>query len=119
MKKAKKLNLVEGGDTLTGTAEADRFVIREGQGDITVEGFEVGRDKILADFNSYSDVFGPLGYFTDGQQFTDFTGQTTVLVDYDDFNGDGLTDTRLTFNGEDIITLLGVGLLGSGSLMGG
>jgi hypothetical protein len=118
MKKAKKLNLIEGEGTLVGTASADQFVIREGQS-VTVEGFEVGKDKILADFNSYSDVFGPLGYFTDGQQFTDFTGQTTVLVDYDDFNGDGLTDTRLTFNGEDIITLLGVGLLGSGSLMGG
>lgn len=119
MKKAKKLNLVEGGDTLIGTAEADKFVIREGQGDITVEGFEAGKDKILADFNSYSDVFGPLGSFTNGQRFTDFTGLTTVVVNYADYNNDGLTDTRLTFNGEDSITLLGVGSIGSGSLMGG
>ena len=118
-RKGKKFNVIEGGDTMIGTAAADIFVLREGHGDIVVEGFEVGKDKVLADFNSYSDVFGPLGFFSDGQTFTDFTGQTNVLVDYADFNSDGLTDTRLTFNDEDSITLLGVGLIGSGSLMGG
>jgi uncharacterized protein YqfA (UPF0365 family) len=118
-KVAAELTVIEGGDTLIGSADADRFIIREGQGDITVVGFEEGKDKILADFNSYSDVFGPLGSFTNGQQFTDFTGLTTVTVDYADFNNDGLTDTRLTFNGEDSITLLSVDMFGSGSLMGG
>jgi hypothetical protein len=120
MKRGKKaLNLIEGGNTLIGTDGRDQFIIREGQGHITVEGFEAGVDKVLADFNSYSDVFGPFGGFSDGQVFTDFTGLTTVHVDYDDFNGDGVTDTRLTFNGSDSVTLLGVDAFGSGSLMGG
>jgi hypothetical protein len=118
--KAVKLNAIEGGDTLIGTAAADQFVLREGQGDIVVEGFEAGKDKILFDFNSYSDVLGPLGFLSDGQEFTDFTGGTHFTVSAVDANGDGLTDTRIDANSDSII-ILGVApdSLSSGSLMGG
>lgn len=116
--KSTAVNNLEGAN-LIGTEDRDVFILREGQGNVVVEGFDVTKDKVLADFNSYSDVFGPFGFFSNGQTFTDFTGQTNVLVEYADFNGDGVTDTRLTFNDQDSITLLGVDLIGSGSLMGG
>lgn len=118
-RKVKKLNLIEGGDTLIGTAQADQFVLREGQGNIVVEGFEPGSDKVLFDFNSYSDVLG-WGRLSDGQVITDFTGLTNILVSATDLNADGITDTMFSV-GSDSITLLGVSpdRLYSGSLMGG
>lgn len=119
--KGKKINLAEGGDTLVGTAGADQFVLREGQGDLIVEGFDrTDGDRVLFDFSSYSDVLGPLGFLHDGQQFRDFTGQTLFTVSAVDANGDGITDTRIQAN-EDSITLLGVSpdSLTSAALMGG
>jgi hypothetical protein len=120
MKKAKKLNLIEGGDTLIGTPTADQFALREGDGDITVEGFQAGIDRILTDYNSYSDVVKMTGQWYDGLTFTDFTGLTHYTITAVDANGDGITDTRIQVN-NDSITLLGVGpdSLYSGSLMGG
>jgi hypothetical protein len=119
-KKAAELNPIEGGDVLIGTSGADIFILREGQGDLTVEGFQPGIDRVMFDFSSYSDVLGPLGRLYDGLTFDDFTGGTHFVVSAVDANGDGITDTRFDAN-EDSITLLGVGpdLLFSGSLMGG
>jgi hypothetical protein len=116
--KAAKLNVVDNDGALIGTAASDQFVLREGDGIRTVEGFEAGKDKILFDFSSYSDVLGPLGFLHDGQRFTDFTGQTHFSVSALDANGDGLTDTRIDANNDSII-ILGVapGELSSGSLM--
>jgi hypothetical protein len=118
--KAVKLNAIEGGSNLVGTEAADQFVLREGQGNIVVEGFGIG-DKILFDFNSYSDVFGPLGRLSEGLEFSDFTGLTNVKVSASDVNGDGIADTTFLVNDSDSITLLGVApdSLYSGSLMGG
>lgn len=115
-----EFNLVDGGNHLIGTAEADQFVLREGQGDIVVEGFQPGIDKVLFDFSSYSDILGPLGYLHDGQEFYDFTGGTHFVVSAVDLNGDGITDTRIDAN-DDSIILLGVSpdSLTSASLMGG
>lgn len=120
MKGHKKANLVEGGDTLIGTAAADVFVIREGDGDKIIEGFEAGKDRILFDFNSYSDIVGPLGYRYDGQEFSDFTGQTHFSIHAVDLNSDGLTDTRIDVN-DDSITLLGIAPndITSAAFMGG
>lgn len=120
MKGKKAFNLVEGGDLLIGTRGVDRFVLREGQGDIMVEGFQPGTDKVLTDFNSYSDVVKLTGQWFDGLEFTDFTGQTHYTIFAVDANNDGITDTRIQVN-EDSITLLGVAPtdLYSGSLMGG
>lgn len=119
--KAVKLNAIEGSGTLVGTEGADQFILREGQGNLVVEGFQVGIDRILFDFNSYSDAFGPLGRLSDGLQFSDFTGLTHVSVSASDVNGDGITDTTFLVNDSDSITLLGVApdSLFSGSLMGG
>ena len=116
----RKAKLIEGGDILTGTHNADIFVLREGQGDITVEGFQPGTDRILFDFSSYSDILGPLGYHHDGDRFTDFTGGTLFAISALDANGDGITDTRITANNDSII-LLGVSpdSLTSASLFGG
>ena len=120
MRKIKKANLIEGSSELIGTDNRDVFVLREGQGDITVSGFDVTEDKILFDFNSYSDVLGFGQDISDGSVITDFTGQTRILVEAIDANSDGITDTRFTV-GEDSIILLGVApdSLASGNLMGG
>ncbi len=117
-------DFIDGGagtDTLTGGAGSDTFVLREGGGDDVITDFVQGEDRILFDFNSYSDVFGDLGSFYDGQQFTDFTGQTNVLVSAVDANADGVMDTVFTVNGLDSITVLGYApnSLYSGDLMGG
>jgi hypothetical protein len=116
--KAVVLNVVEGGDVLIGTAEADKFVLREGDGDVMVEGFGAG-DKLLFDFSSYSDVLG-FGQMYDGREFYDFTGGTHFLVSAVDANSDGAVDTIISAN-EDSITLLGVApdSLASGAFMGG
>lgn len=116
-------SFIEGGagdDLLIGTAEADRFMLREGGGHDTVEGFQPGIDRLGFDFSSYSDVLG-FGPLHDGQVITDFTGGTSILVEAIDANGDGITDTLFTVNGSDSVTLLGVapGDLSSGSLFGG
>jgi hypothetical protein len=118
--KKKALSLIEGGAVLVGTADADQFALREGDGDITVEGFQAGIDRILTDYNSYSDVVKMTGQWYDGLTFTDFAGQTHYTITAVDANGDGIADTRIQVN-EDSITLLGVGpdSLYSGSLMGG
>lgn len=118
--KAAALNVVEGGDMLSGTSGADVFILREGQGDLSVEGFQPGVDRVMTDFNSYSDITGPLGRWHDGQTFDDFTGMTHYAISAVDANGDGITDTRIDVNA-DSITLLGVApdMLGSASLMGG
>jgi hypothetical protein len=108
MKKVKKaLNLVEGGDILLGTAQADQFVLRAGDGDIVVEGFEAGVDRVMTDHNSYSDVVKMTGQWYDGLTFTDFTGLTRYTITAVDANLDGITDTRIQVN-NDSITLLGV-----------
>lgn len=119
-KKVVELNLVEGGTTLIGTAEADKFVLREGYGDITVEGFQPGTDRVMTDFNSYSDIVKLTGQWFDGLEFTDFTGLTHYSISSVDANLDGITDTRIDVN-NDSITLLGVAPsdLFSPSLMGG
>ncbi len=115
-----------GNDVLTGDAGdndygRDIFVLREGGGNDIVTDFDIGEDRLLFDFNSYSDVFGPLGYLYDGQEFSDFTGLTHVRVDAVDANADGVIDTMFTVNGADSIVLLGIApsSLSSGDLMGG
>jgi hypothetical protein len=102
------------------TDDSDVFILRDGDGHLTVAGFEPGSDRIMFDFNSYSDVLGPLGRLSDGLTFTDFTGLTTIQVNATDTNNDGITDTTFTV-GDDSITLLGIAPsdLYSGSLMGG
>lgn len=119
-KAATSFNMIEGGDVLVGTAGADKFVLREGQGDLTVEGFQPGIDRVLTDFNSYSDIVKFTGRMYDGLTFTDFTGLTHYTVSAVDANADGIIDTRFDVN-EDSITLLGVSpdQLFSGALMGG
>jgi hypothetical protein len=118
--KAKRL--IEGSssnDILAGSRARDVFILREGGGDDVVDGFQPGIDKLMFDFNSYSDVLG-FGRLSDGQVITDFTGQTHILVQATDINNDGITDTTFTV-GDDSITLLGVAPsdLYSGSIMGG
>lgn len=100
------------------TREADTFILHAGDGDIVASGFDVGTDNLMLVFHSYSDVLGPLGYFHDGQQFDDFTGQTHIDVTIADLNGDGVLDTRFTV-GEDSITLLSASGMTTGDLMGG
>lgn len=109
----------EGNDILTGTRARDVFILRDGSGNDIVQGFQPGIDKVLFDFNSYSDVLG-FGQLSDGQIITDFTGQTHILVQATDINNDGITDTTFTV-GDDSITLLGIAPsdLYSGSIMGG
>lgn len=105
-------------DAFIGTRGADTFTLHEGDGNLVVEGFQVGVDNLMLVFHSYSDVLGPLGYFRDGQQFDDFTGQTHIAVTIADLNDDGRLDTRFTVGG-DSITLLGVSGMTTGDLMGG
>jgi Ca2+-binding RTX toxin-like protein len=117
-------SFIEGGagdDVLIGSAEADRFMLREGGGDDVIEGFQVGVDRLGFDFSSYSDVLGFGTDIQDGTVITDFSGQTSILVQSVDVNGDGITDTMFTVNGADSIALLGVAPddLASGSLFGG
>ena len=118
--KVAALNVVEGGDTLTGTQGADIFVIREGYGDIVVEGFQPGIDRVMTDYNSYSDIVKLTGRWYDGLTFDDFTGQTHYTINAVDANSDGATDTLISIN-EDTIVLLGVApdQLFSAALMGG
>jgi hypothetical protein len=96
----------------------DVHILREGDGDLVVE-FTAG-DRVMTDFNSFSNVLGPLGYHYDGQQFTDFTGLTQYSFTAGDFNGDGRIDTRIDVN-DDSITLLGVApdQLTSATIFGG
>jgi hypothetical protein len=118
--KAVKLNAIEGGDILIGTDSADQFILREGQGDIVVEGFDRSDgDRALFDFGGYSDVLF-LGGLSDGLEFTSFAG-THFSFHSVDANGDGIMDTRIDVNGTDSITLLGVGVdsLTGAALMGG
>lgn len=119
-KTAVAFNIIEGGDALVGTAGADKFILREGDGNVTIEGFQAGVDRVMTDFNSYSDIVGPLGRWHDGQTFDDFTGLTHYTISAVDVNGDGVTDTLISVN-DDSIALLGVSIdsLGSASLMGG
>lgn len=114
---ARKLKFIEDGQ---GTRGADIFILREGDGDLTVEGFQPGTDRVMTDFNSYSDILGPLGFHYDGQQFYDFTGLTHYSFSIVDANADGIADTRIDVN-DDSITLLGISpnQLTSASLFGG
>lgn len=116
----KAANLIEGGSELIATDDRDVFILRDGQGDKTVSGFDPSEDKVMFDFNSYSDVLGPFGFLSDGQVITDFTGLTSIHVSASDVNGDGVTDTSFLV-GDDSIVLLGVApsALSSGNLMGG
>lgn len=119
---AKKINMVESlaGEPLVGTDGRDVFILREGGGQLQVEGFNPANDKIMFDISSYSDVLGPLGHLHDGQTFDDFTGGTHFTVSALDYNLDGLMDTQIQAN-EDSIIILGVApdSLSSGNLMGG
>jgi Ca2+-binding RTX toxin-like protein len=112
-----------GDDILTGGEGRDVFILRAGGGDDVVTDFSRAEgDRVLFDYGTYSDVFAPLGRLEDGQTFNNFNDSATWTVDYDDFNGDGNTDVRLTVDyagGQDSITLLGVGDLYSGDLFGG
>ena len=115
-----KLNAIEGGESLIGTEGADQFILREGDGHITVDGFNrLQGDRVLFDFGGYSDVLF-LGSLSDGLEFTSFAG-TQFSFHSVDANGDGIMDTRIDVNGTDSITLLGVGVdsLTGAALMGG
>lgn len=117
-----------GNDTLTGGAGADTFVLRSGGGPDTVTDFDpLHGDRILFDFGTYSDQFAypptsqdPIydengnivGYvnhtiFADGYSWSNFNNTATFVISADDVNGDGVTDTTVTVNGADSITLLG------------
>lgn len=93
--------------TLVGTDGVDAFVLRAGDGDVVVSGF-VGSagDYIMFDFGTYSDymIFGRLW---DGRTWENFLGTAVFSVSASDVDGDGLTDTTISVNG-DSITLLGL-----------
>ncbi len=93
----------------------DTFILREGDGHLTVSGFDPG-DKALLDFGSYSDILF-LGAVTDGLSFTTFAGETFVFT-VADLNDDGKLDTMVT-HGDDSLTLLGVSGLHGCDFAGG
>jgi hypothetical protein len=115
-------------DVFTGGNGKDVFVIRAGAGDDVItdfqfkdnhgkKGFNV--DKVLFDYGTYSDVMF-LGAVLDGTTWT--AGTTTFTADIDDFNGDGILDTKIIVDydgGTDSVTLLGVTGLYSSAFMGG
>lgn len=99
---------IEGGqgfDMLTGGEGRDTFVVRQGDdsvdwvtdfqfGDTDPQGGYDPDDRVLFDFNSYSDI-AYLGGLYDGLEFYDFTGQTRFNITAVDANSDGITDTQI------------------------
>src|SRR5438128_4910493 len=96
-----------GNDTLTGGAGADKFVLRSGGGHDVVTDFNPAEgDRVMFDYGTYSDILYS-GQLSDGLTFQNFTGTATFHVSATDYNGDGITDTTITVNDSDSITLLG------------
>lgn len=95
-----------GNDTLAGGNGRDIFILQDGGGNDVISDFEVGQDKVYFSFNGSSDILFLGGVF-DGKSFTDFNGDS-YLFQAVDADGDGITDTLVTVNGDESITLLGV-----------
>jgi Ca2+-binding RTX toxin-like protein len=114
-----------GNDRLIGGAGSDVFVLREGGGFDVIDDFQIrdnrnnNVDRVLFDFGTYSDVPW-LGYAYDGFVYTNSQGDVFNFSNVD-YNGDGVTDTRIDVSTGDGLVILGVAAeeLTGASFMGG
>ena len=113
-----------GNDILTGGAGRDTFALRAGDGVDVITDYQQGEDRLLFDAGvgrydgQLGGFFGPL---YDGQVFSNSNDSASWTVSAVDYNGDGVTDTRIDMStgGSFVVLGLAPNMLGSADIFGG